>query len=159
VTVIFRRNEALELNLCEFTGPIGVGELKAIAKFLADKPDILGSDTFNRACADADFSGITFETLNAIFDHYRMLFSPLRLQIFRRAVWMCESDGPKAHVAHWLSQDTKEGMSTTVKQCHSFGEAADWLLLMDLERVKLETGEGFEEIARFQFPPEPARAL
>lgn len=159
MTVIFRRNETLELNLCEFTGPIGMGELRAIAKFQADKPDLLGSDTLNVVRADGDFSAITFGMLNTIFEHYRVLFTPLRLQIFRRAVWLCESDAPKAHVAHWLSLDTKEGMSSTVKQCHSFAEAADWLLLMDVERAKLETGEGFPEIARFQFPPEPARTL
>jgi hypothetical protein len=159
VTVIFRRNQELELNLCEFTGPIGLGELKALAKYQADKPELLGADTLNLVRADSDFSGISFEMLNALFEHYRVLFSPLRLQIFRRAVWLCETDGPKAHVTHWLSQDAKEGMSTTVKQCHSFAEAADWLLLMDAERAMLETGEGFEEIARFQLPPEPARSL
>src|SRR5262249_32715723 len=134
-------------------------ELKALPKFLADKPHVLGSDTLNIVRADGDFSAITFEALRTLFEHYRMLFTPLRLQIFRRAAWLCEDDGPKPHVSHWLSQDTKEGMSTTVKQCHSFSEAADWLLLMDAERAKLETGEGFDEIARFHFPPEPARAL
>ena len=159
MTVIFRRNDALELNLCEFTGAIGLNELKALAKYQADKPEILGSDTLNLVRQNGDFSAITFEMLSMLFEHYKVLFTPLRLQIFRRAVWLCEDDGPKAHIVHWLSQDAKEGMSSTVKQCHSFAEAADWLLLMDAERAKLETGEGFEEIARFQFPPEPARAL
>jgi hypothetical protein len=50
-------------------------------------------------------------------------------------------------------------MSSTVKQCHSFAEAADWLLLMDAERAKLETGEGFTEIVRFDVPPAPTLAL
>jgi len=159
VTVIFRRNDELELNLFEFTGAIALGELKAIATFQADKPDILGSDTFNLVRADATFSAINFEMLDALFAHYKFLFAPLRLEIFRRVVWYCEIDGPKPHVTHWLSLDAKEAMSSTVKQCQSFAEAADWLLLMDAERAKLETGEGFTEIARFHVPPEPARAL
>lgn len=159
MTVIFRRNDAVELNLCEFVGPIGLGELKGLAKYQADKPNLLGSDTLNLVRADADFSAITFEMLNAIFEHYRTLFTPLRLQIFRRAVWYCESESPKAHITHWLSLDAKEGMSSTVKQCHSFAEAADWLLLMDAERAKLETGEGFNEIVRFDVPPAPALSL
>lgn len=159
MTVIFRRNDDLELNLCEFTGQIGINELKALAKFQADKPEILGSDTMNLVRADADFSAISFEMLHAIFEHYKQLFTPLRLEIFRRAVWYCESDGPKQHVAHWLSQDSKEGMSSTVKQCFSFAESADWLLLMDAERHMLETGEGFTELVRYQIPPEPARSL
>jgi hypothetical protein len=157
VTVIFRRNEEIELNLCEFTGAIALDELKAVAKYQADKPDILGSDTFNLVRADADFSAITFSMLDQMFEHYRRLFMPLRLQIFRRAVWLCESDAPKAHVAYWLSQDAKENMSTTVKHCHSFAEAADWLLLTDAERGMVERCEGFVEIIRFQ--PEPARGL
>lgn len=152
MTVIFRRNEALELNRVEYCGRMSVDELKAIAKYQADKPDLLGSDCLNLVRADADFSGITNETLAAIFDHYRTLFSPLRLQIFRRAVWLCEGDAPKAQVTFWLSQDAKEGMASTVKQCHTFEEAADWLLLMDAERGLLERGEGFDEIVRFTLP-------
>ncbi|MFT3726272.1 MAG: hypothetical protein QM759_00395 [Terricaulis sp.] len=159
MTIIFRRSDELELNLCEFSGSIGMGELKALAKYEADKPDILGSDTLNLVRADADFSALSFEMLNAIFEHYRQLFTPLRLEIFRRAVWYCESDAPKPHIAHWLSLDAKEGMSSTVKQCHSFAEAADWLLLMDTESALLETGEGFRELACFQIPPEPARGF
>jgi hypothetical protein len=156
VTVIFRRNETLELNLCEFTGAITLDELKALAKYQADKPDILGSDTLNIVRADGDFSAISLADLDRLFELYRRLFTPLRLQIFRRAVWLCETDAPKAHVSHWLSQDAKEAMSSTVKHCHSFTEAADWLLLTDAERVMVEQGEGFPEIVRY---PEPARAL
>jgi hypothetical protein len=155
VTVIFRRNEALELNLCEFTGAIALGELKALAKYQADKPDILGSDTLNVVRADGDFSAVSLADLDRLFELYRELFTPLRLQIFRRAVWLCEADPPKAHISHWLSQDAKEGMSSTVKHCHSFAEAADWLLLTDPERALLERGEGFPEIVRYS---EPARA-
>lgn len=159
MTVIIRRNEAVELNLVEFVGDISLDELKAVAKFQADKPDLLASDCLNVVRAGANFNLVTFQQLDALFEHYRMLFSPLRLQIFRRAVWLCEDDGPKPHITHWLSRDTREGMSSTVKQCHSFAEAADWLLLMDVERSMLERGEGFDEIARFALPAEPARAI
>ena len=38
LTVIFRRNDTLELNLCEFTGLIALDELKAVAKLQTDKP-------------------------------------------------------------------------------------------------------------------------
>lgn len=150
MTVIFRRNEALELNLVEYRGALALTELKAIAQYQADKPELLASDCLNLVCTDADFSAVTFDQLDALFEHYRVLFSPLRLQIFRRAVWYCQSEGPKAHVTHWLSRDSREGMSSTVKQCHSFEEAADWLLLMDAERGLLERGEGFDELARFE---------
>lgn len=158
MTVIFRRNETLELNRVEYSGRMSLAELKAIAKYQADKPDLLGADCLNLVRSDADFNAITLEALASLFEHYRVLFSPLRLQIFRRAVWLCESEEPKAHVTFWLSQDAKEGMASTVKQCHSFAEAADWLLLMDAERALLESAEGFDEIARFNFPSEPARA-
>jgi hypothetical protein len=158
VTVIFRRNETLELNRVEYGGAMTLDELKAIAKFQADKPDLLAADCLNLVRADADFSQISFDGLRTVFEHYRLLFAPLRLQIFRRAAWLCESDGPKEHITFWLSQDAKEGMSSTVKQCHTFAEAADWLLLMDAERDLLERSEGFDEIARFHFPAETARA-
>lgn len=158
MTVILRRNEALELNLVEYRGKIAMAELQAVAKFQADKPELLVSDCLNRVCADADFSAVTFAMLEAMFDHYRQLFSPLRLQIFRRAVWLCEAEGPRGHVEHWLSQDTREGMSSNVKHCCTFADAADWLLLMDAERGLLERAEGFDELARFHFPPQPAIA-
>lgn len=163
MTVILRRNETLELNLVEFVGAITLDELKAVAKFQADKPNLLASDCLNVVRAGASFNAVTFQDLDMLFEHYRMLFSPLRLQIFRRAVWLCEDDGPKAHVTYWLSRDTREGMSSTVKQCHSFAEAADWLLLMDieraiLERAILEHAGGFEEIVRFTLPPARAAA-
>lgn len=159
MTVIIRRNEAVELNLVEFVGDISVDELKAMAKFQSDKPELLTSDCLNVVRAGATFNHVTFQQLDALFEHYRTLFSPLRLQIFRRAAWLCEDDGPKAHITHWLSRDAREGMSSTVKQCCSFAEAADWLLLTDMERSMLECGEGFDEIARFAPPAEPARAI
>lgn len=159
MTVILRRNEELELNLAEFQGAIALDELKALAKYQADKPHLLASDCLNLVCADADFSSISFAQLDAIFEHYRQLFTPLRLQIFRRAVWYCEAEGPKPHITHWLSLDAREGMATTIKQCHSFAESADWLLLMDAERGMLERREGFAEIARFDVAPARAAAL
>ncbi|WP_395645373.1 hypothetical protein [Terricaulis sp.] len=159
MTVILRRNEALELNLVEYRGRISLAELQAVAKFQADKPNLLASDCLNRVCADADFGAITFAMLDTMHEHYSKLFAPLRLQIFRRAAWFCEAEGPRGHVAHWLSQDTRETMSSTVKHCHTFADAADWLLLMDAERGMLERGEGFDEIARFDGPPEPAAVL
>ena len=159
MTVILRRNEKLELNLVEFIGTITLDELRAVAKFQADKPDLLASDCLNVVRAGGDFNTVTFTQLDAMFEHYRKLFTPLRLEIFRRAVWLCEDEGPRAHVAHWMSRDAKEGMSSTLKHCHTFAEAADWLLLMDAERTLLERGEGFDEVARFHFPAEPARAV
>jgi hypothetical protein len=158
LTVILRRNENLELNLVEFVGSITLDELKAVAKFQADKPDLLASDCLNVVRAGGNFNTVTFEQLDLMFEHYRKLFSPLRLEIFRRAVWFCEDEKPKAHIAHWMSRDAKEGMSSTLKHCHSFAEAADWLLLMDAERGLLERGEGFDEIVRFELPMAPARA-
>lgn len=158
MTVILRRNELLELNLAEFRGVIALDELKAMARYQADKPELLSSDCLNLVYADADFSSISFAELDSIFALYRELFSPLRLQIFRRAAWYCEAESPKPHITHWLSLDAREGMASTVKQCHSFAEAADWLLLMDAERGMLERSEGFAEIARFELSPARAAA-
>lgn len=158
MTVVLRRNETLEVNLVEFIGGITLDELKAVAKFQADKPDLLASDCLNVVRAGGDFKAVTFQDLDMLFDHYRKLFTPLRLQIFRRAVWLCEDEGPKAHITHWMSRDAKEGMSSTLKHCHTFAEAADWLLLMDVERGMLERAEGFDEIVRFTLPLEPGRA-
>ena len=159
MTVIIRRNDTVELNLVEFVGDITLDELKAVAKFQSDKPDLLVSDCLNVVRSGGNFDLVTFQQLDALFEHYRMLFSPLRLQIFRRAAWLCEDDGPKPHITYWLSRDTREGMSSTVKQCHSFAEAADWLLLMEVERSLIECGEGFDEIVRFTLPTQPARAI
>jgi hypothetical protein len=159
LTVILRRNELLEMNLVEFIGEVTLDELKAVAKFQADKPDLLASDCLNVVRAGASFSNVSFEQLDVLFEHYRALFAPLRLQIFRRAVWLCEDEGPKPHVTHWMSRDAKEGMASTLKQCDTFADAADWLLLMDAERALLERGEGFDEIVRFSFPLEQARSL
>jgi hypothetical protein len=158
LTVILRRNETLELNLVEFTGSITLDELKAVAKFQADRPELLASDCLNVVRAGADFNTVTFEQLDVMFEHYRKLFSPLRLEIFRRAVWLCEDEGPRTHVAYWMSRDAKEAMSSTLKHCFSFAEAADWLLLMDAERDLLDRGEGFEEIVRYTLPPARAAA-
>jgi hypothetical protein len=157
LTVILRRNDTLELNLVEFIGDITLDELKAVAKFQAGRPDLLASDCLNVVRSGGNFNAVTFQDLDMLFEHYRKLFTPLRLQIFRRAVWLCEDDGPKGHINHWMSRDAKEGMSSTLKHCHSFAEAADWLLLMDTERGMLERAEGFEEIVRFTLPAEPAR--
>lgn len=157
LTVILRRNETLELNLVEFIGAITLDELKAVAKFQADKPDLLASDCLNIVRTGARFDAVTAEDLDLLFEHYRKLFSPLRLQIFRRAVWLCEDDGARGHVAYWMSRDAKEGMSSTLKHCHTFAEAADWLLLTDTERGLLDGAEGFDEIVRFSLPPAASR--
>lgn len=158
MTVIFRRSETLELNLVEYRGAMTRSELRDIAKFQTDKPELLASDCLNLVSADADFSLIHFEALDALFEHYRMLFSPLRLEIFRRSAWLCQGEAAEAHVSHWLSRSLQEQMSSRVKLCYSFAEAADWLLLIDAERGLLERGEGFDELARFHAPPEQARA-
>ena len=57
-----------------------------------------------------------------------------------------------------IGRDTRESMSSTLRQFGDYAEAGDWLVLNEAETAILERGDGFAELARFDMPPEMARA-
>jgi hypothetical protein len=54
---------------------------------------------------------------------------------------------------HWVSQrNVRKGQTQDVRQFTDFGEAAVWLALSPNKGDMLETGRGFKEVARYEFP-------
>lgn len=154
--VVLRHHAALELNVVEYRGAVTLAELKALAAFLANHSDYLQRDTMSVVLEDGDFSGVDLATLDALFSRYRTMFAPLRFEIVRRAAWVCLSATAQKHVDYWVNdRDSRESMSSAVRQFATFAEAADWLVLSADDAVLLETREGFEEFARFDLPVRP----
>lgn len=149
MTVVLRQNEQIELNLAEYRGAISLGELKAVAAFMARNPALLQRDTLNIIQPDGDFGAISLAELDALFAYYVTLFAPLNLQIMRRSAWVCLSPAAEGHVRHWLSGDIRKGMSSTVRMFDTFADAGDWLLLSPSEIALAEHGRGFSDVARF----------
>jgi hypothetical protein len=146
---VLRHNQALDLNLVEYLGPVSLAELTALAEFQAGNVIHLRRDCMNRVHAGAHFAEVDFTALDALFAHYRTLFAPLSLQIVRRSAWLCESDAARLHVRHWLGGDPRAGMASAVRQFETFAEAGEWLLLTRAETASVERGEDFAEIVRF----------
>jgi hypothetical protein len=151
VTVVLRHNEQLELNLAEYRGSVTLAELKGVAVFAANNLDHLRRDSLNVVLPGADFQSVDLATLDALFSRYRAMFAPLDFQIFRRSAWVIQSPQARAHVHYWVNgRDTREAMSSAVREFETFAEAGDWLLLSDAELALVQRGEGFNEIARFE---------
>lgn len=154
MTILLQYNPALELNLVAYQDAISLAELKALARFSAAHPDVLKSDALNIVRPGADFSAVSLPALDDLFASYRVLFEPLKLEIYRRAAWICHCDAARPYVEHWLAgRDMRKGMSSEVRQFETYEEAADWLVLGAQEAHLLERGEGFAEVARFHIPP------
>ena len=153
MSVELRHNTALELNVVEYRGSVTLGELKAVASFLATRPDVLRRDTLNIVAPDADFGTVDFPALDALFARYRQLYAPLSFQLFRRASWVCLSDAARRHIDYWVrGRDMRKTMSSTVSRFDSVAEACEWLLLSDAETAAVERGEGLTDLARFDIP-------
>lgn len=148
MTVILRHSEKLELNLVEYQGAVSLAELKALAAFNARSPEAMSRDALNIITPGTHFSVLP-EDLDSLFAYYRKLFSPLKLEIMRRAAWVCHSAAADGLVRHWLAGDVRKGMSTSARLFGGIVEAADWLMLRPEETAAIRTGEGFIDIARF----------
>jgi hypothetical protein len=149
MTVILRHSETIELNLVEYRGGVTLAELKALAAFMAAHPAYLQRDTLNLILPGADFNACPTPSLDALFDYYRTLFAPLKLQIMRRAAWVCGSAAAQTALDHWLGHDIREGMTSTVRQFTNLADAGDWLVLTEAEISLVESGKAFSDIARF----------
>ncbi len=157
--VVLRHNEQLELNLAEYRGSVSFAELEAIAAFLAANSSFLKRDTLSLVTPGADFDTVDLGALDQLFGRYKTLYAPMDFQIVRRSAWICQCPAAQAHVDRWLGHpDTREAMSSTLRQFTSFAEAGDWLVLSEAETLALEAGVGFAEIARFDFAPSANRA-
>lgn len=146
--VLLRHNDELELSLVEYQGPVSVAELKALAAFNARNPALMAQDALNLILPGAHFTA-SMADLDALFDYYRSLFEPLRLEIMRRAAWVCLSPRAQPHLDHWLAGDVKAAMTSSVRGFSTLEDAADWLLLNTAELARVRTGDGFADIARF----------
>lgn len=146
--VVLSHNEALELNLAEYTGLITIAQLAEVAGFGARRPDFLKADTLNVVHADTDFGGVALAELDALFARYKALFAPLNFQIYRRSAWLCLNTAAEGHVNYWLGEhDMREAMSSAVRKFDTYAEAGDWLLLSPAELALVERGEGFTQLA------------
>jgi hypothetical protein len=159
VTVILRHNQALELNRVEYHGAVTLVELVALADFQAEKPNWLSHDCLNLIMPGADFKNVDFAALDEIFKKYRTLFEPLHFVIVRRSAWICQSPAARPHLHHWIGdRDTREGMSSDLREFNNFAEAGEWLVLTPDQAGMLQRGEDFDEVATFSIPVEPMRA-
>ncbi len=130
--------------------------MHALGDYQVSHPEWLSYDLFNLIAANADFSALSLEDLDAIVVKYRVLFEPQALLIFRRSAWISFSPSAQAHLAHWIARrNTRQGQTQEARQFGTFAEAASWLVLSPDKAVRLETGEGFTEVARFQLPGAP----
>lgn len=151
--LVLRYNQELELNLAEYHGPVSLAELEALAAFLADNPGFLKRDTLSHVLPGATFEGVAFAALDRLFTRYAGMFAPMDFQIVRRSAWLCESPAAQPFVDYWIGdRDTREAMSSTLRQFPTFAEAGDWLILSESETLALEAGVGFTDLARFDLP-------
>lgn len=157
MTVILRHSERLELNLVEYRDTISWAQLKALAAFSAEHQDHIVRDGLAVIMPGARFLDVDAPALDALFAHYRSLYSNVEFQILRRSAWICLSEAAAPQVRHWLSGDAREGMSSAVRQFNTYAEAAEWLVLNDEELALVQCGESFVEIARFSDVPVMAR--
>lgn len=153
MTLVLRHSAALELNLVEYRGVVTLAELHALAAFAADHRDLMVQDGLAVVAPDARFSDVDTDALDELFAHYRQLYAPIKFEMLRRSAWVCLSERAAPQVKHWLGGDTREGMSSAVRQFDSIAAAGEWLVLSGAEIAAVERGEGFVEIARFQDAP------
>ena len=156
--VVLFHSEGLDLNVVEYRGPVTLAELEALAAFQARNPRHMRRDCLNHVRPGAYFAAVDLRALDALFAHYRTLFAPMTFEIMRRSAWLCESEAACKHVRHWLSGDTRRGMSSAVRQFDTLAEACDWLLLPEAQTGAVARREGFVETASFdRGPSAPAR--
>ena len=159
MTVAFRHNQSLELNRVEYHGSVTLAELEALADFQAANPRWLSYDCLNLIMPGADFGKVDFAALDEIFKKYRVLFEPLHFVIVRRSAWICQSPAARPHLHHWISdRDTREGMSSDLRQFDSFADAGAWLVLTHDQTTMLQRGDDFDEVVAFSIPAQAAQA-
>lgn len=132
---------------------MSTAEMVALAEYQVRHPDWLAYDGFNLIAADADFSRVRVEDLDAVVAKYRTLFEPSTLLIFRRSAWVSFSPSSQAQLDHWITRrNTRREQTLEARQFTTFAEAGAWLTLPADKALILETGEGFDELARYELP-------
>lgn len=132
---------------------MSAAEMIAVAEYQIQHPDWLAYDGFNFIADDADFSPVRIEDLDGVISQYRPLFEPSKLLIFRRSAWLSLNPSAQAQLDHWIARrNTRREQTLEARQFDTIAEAAAWLTLPTDEASILETGEGFEELARYDLP-------
>lgn len=156
--VVLRHHEQLELSRLEFSGRLAMSELDQLAEFQRSAPTWLTYDRLSLVESSADFSGIDFPAVDAHFLRYRSIYEPMNFLILRRSAWLCLCADALEHVRYWVGdRASRKRPLSDVRLFESFESAGEWLLLRPAEIVKLQTGEGFDEIARFDAGRAPSR--
>ncbi|MEQ1812741.1 MAG: hypothetical protein ABL889_22630 [Terricaulis sp.] len=153
MTLVLRHNASHELNRAEYCGSVTAAEISAMLEFQGANPNWLTCDSLNLVPPGAHFDTVTFADLDGIFQKYHVLFQQRQLTIFRRVAWICQSPAAQGHIEYWMkARDLRKGISSNVAQFDTFAEACTWLVLAPEHAAMLESGEGFEEVARFDIP-------
>jgi hypothetical protein len=88
--------------------------------------------------------------LDSVIARYRILFEPSSLLIFRRSAWVNFSPDSQPQLDHWIARrNTRREQTLEARQFTTFVDAAAWLTLPAEKASILETGEGFDELARY----------
>lgn len=149
--IILRHNPTLELSRVEYFGAMTARDMHDHAQFNADNPIWLGFDCISVIHPDVDVSGISLNSLDGVFNTHRQLFEPLGLMFMRRSGWVCESPAGQRLLSHWLAKrNLDKSPWADVRQFDSFEAASAWLLLNPMAAASLKSGEGFNDIARFE---------
>jgi hypothetical protein len=153
VAISFRHHDGLALNLALYSGDVHFEELKAQADFLANNPRLLRLDCVSIIEQDADFSPVSLEAIDQLFSHYRILFAPLSMQLFRRSAWLCRNERARPYMNYWLGdRDTRSAVASDVRSFEDEVDAGAWLALTEAEIDRLRRRDGFRELAAFPAP-------
>ena len=148
--IVLRHNATLELSRVEYNGVMRAQDLHDHAAFNAANPVWLGFDCISVIHADVDVSAINVNNLDGVFNAHRELFVPLNLMFMRRSGWVCESAAGQRFLNHWLTKrNADKSPWADVRQFDSFEAASEWMLLSAENAAILKSGEGFNEVARF----------
>jgi hypothetical protein len=150
VSIAIRHSDELGLCLAEYEGVVTIAQLRGVADFMATALQLLKRDCLAVVEADADFSSIKLADLDDLFAHYRRLFAPMSVQVFRRSAWICRSSEALAHIKYWVGdRDTRTSVASDIRLFETEAEAGRWLTLSPSEIVKLARREGFRTLATF----------
>ncbi|MFT3726269.1 MAG: hypothetical protein QM759_00380 [Terricaulis sp.] len=149
--VVMQHSRDLELGRIEYRGRITNAEVIAILEYQLAHQEWLAYDTVNLITADAEGGALHPAHLDAILANYATLFAPTDLLIFRRSAWINLSPALQPVVDHWINRrNTGGGQTLEARQFKSFAETVPWLKLPANAATLLETGEGFQELARYE---------
>lgn len=148
--IVLRHNPTLELSRVEYNGVMSAQDLHDHAAFNAANPIWLGFDCISVIHADVDVTAISLTNLDGVFTAHRQLFEPLNLMFMRRSGWVCESPAGQRFLSHWMTKrNADKSPWADVRQFDSFEAASEWMLLSPENAAILKSGEGFNEVARF----------